>query len=138
MQSIYSCTFCGMQDFIIYPQKCPSFIIEPAWCSRFQLVLEGINNVLGVPDSYAAKNWPITAIFSKDLVAMLRLLVALARRFAPDVRLPSNCQLTRVIVRKLNGVLQHRRQVEVVTEATDTTGRQNRVSELYTHATNFV
>ncbi|KAL5960704.1 Beta-parvin [Taenia solium] len=74
-----------------------------------------------VPDSYAAKNWPITAIFSKDLVAILRLLVALARRFAPDVRLPSNCQLTRVIVRKLNGVLQHRRQVEVVTEATDTT-----------------
>ncbi|EUB59067.1 Alpha-parvin [Echinococcus granulosus] len=91
------------------------------WCSRFQFVLEEINNVLGVPDSYAAKNWPIAAIFSKDLVAILRLLVALVRRFAPDVRLPPSCQLTLVIVRKLNGILQHRRQVEVITEAADTT-----------------
>ncbi|CDI98558.1 peptidase Clp S14 family [Echinococcus multilocularis] len=88
---------------------------------RLKFVLEEINNVLGVPDSYAAKNWPIAAIFSKDLVAILRLLVALVRRFAPDVRLPPSCQLTLVIVRKLNGVLQHRRQVEVITEATDTT-----------------
>ncbi|KAH9284992.1 Beta-parvin [Echinococcus granulosus] len=88
---------------------------------RLKFVLEEINNVLGVPDSYAAKNWPIAAIFSKDLVAILRLLVALVRRFAPDVRLPPSCQLTLVIVRKLNGILQHRRQVEVITEAADTT-----------------
>ncbi|VDL62230.1 unnamed protein product [Hymenolepis diminuta] len=80
-----------------------------------------INNVLGVPEVYATQNWPVTAIFSKDLVAILRLLVALARRFAPDVRLPPGCQLTLVIVRKLNGVLQHRRQIEVITEMTDAT-----------------
>lgn len=86
------------------------------------MVLEEINNVLGVPEVYSDQNWPLGAIFSKDLVAILRLLVALARRFAPDVRLPSGCQLTLVIVRKLNGVLQHRRQVEVITEMTDSTG----------------
>ncbi|KAM7535419.1 hypothetical protein Aperf_G00000096903 [Anoplocephala perfoliata] len=88
---------------------------------RLKMVLEEINNVLGVPEVYSEQNWPIAAIFAKDLVAILRLLVALARRFAPDVRLPSGCQLTLVIVRKLNGVLQHRRQVEVITEMIDST-----------------
>nr|CDS27526.1 peptidase Clp (S14 family) [Hymenolepis microstoma] len=88
---------------------------------RLRMVLEEINNVLGVPEVYAAQNWPVAAIFSKDLVATLRLLVALVHRFAPDFRLPSGCQLTLVIVRKLNGVLQHRRQIEVITEMNDVT-----------------
>lgn len=85
-------------------------------------MIEEINNVLGVSESHAAQNWSVGAVFSKDLVAILRLLVALARRFAPDLRLPQGCQITLVIVRKLNGVLQHRRQVEVITEVTDVTG----------------
>ncbi|KAL7060126.1 hypothetical protein AAHC03_010114 [Spirometra sp. Aus1] len=86
---------------------------------RLKVVLEEINNALGVSEAYAAQQWPIAAIFSKDLVATLRLLVALARRFAPLVRLPAGVHLTVLIVRKLNGVLQHRRQAELITEAVD-------------------
>ncbi|VDD74869.1 unnamed protein product [Mesocestoides corti] len=88
---------------------------------RLKLVLEEVRNALGVSEGYAAQNWPVSAIFSKDLVAILRLLVALVRQFAPGVRLPPGCQITLVIVRKLNGVLQHRRQVEVITDANDAT-----------------
>ncbi|VDO01825.1 unnamed protein product [Rodentolepis nana] len=100
---------------------------------RLRMVLEEINNVLGVPEVYAAQNWPVAAIFSKDLVATLRLLVALVHRFAPDFRLPAGCQLTLVIVRKLNGVLQHRRQIEVITEMTDATGKDG-IHLLHSHS----
>ncbi|VDL95650.1 unnamed protein product [Schistocephalus solidus] len=86
---------------------------------RLKVVLEEINNTLGVSEAYAAQQWPISAIFTKDLVATLRLLVALARHFAPLLRLPAGVHLTVLIVRKLNGVLQHRRQAELITEAVD-------------------
>lgn len=36
---------------------------------------------------------PLPAIFSKDLLATLHLLVALAERFQPDLALPSNVQV---------------------------------------------
>lgn len=36
---------------------------------------------------------PLPAIFSKDLLATLHLLVALAKRFQPDLALPSNVQV---------------------------------------------
>ncbi|VDN40848.1 unnamed protein product [Dibothriocephalus latus] len=89
---------------------------------RLKVVLEEINNALGVSEAYAAQQWPISAIFTRDLVATLRLLVALARRFAPLIRLPAGVHLTVLIVRKLNGVLQHRRQAEMITEAEDIQG----------------
>ncbi len=79
--------------------------------------------MLGIPEGYAAQKWPASAIFAKDLVAILRLLVALARQFAPALRLPPGVQITLVIVRKLNGVLQHRRQAEVITETKDVAGK---------------
>lgn len=78
--------------------------------------------VLGVSEAYASQRWPASAIFDKDLVSILRLVVALARQFAPALRLPAGCQITLVIVRKLNGVLQHRRQAEVITESKDISG----------------
>lgn len=87
-----------------------------------QLVLEEINLVLNVPEGYASEHWPLTAVYSKDLVAILRLLVAMARHFAPALRLTQGCHVTVLIIRKLNGVLQHRRQAELITETKDTAG----------------
>lgn len=39
---------------------------------------------------------PLPAIFNKDLLATLHLLVALAKRFQPDLPLPSNVQVEMV------------------------------------------
>ncbi|CAH8455484.1 unnamed protein product [Dicrocoelium dendriticum] len=83
---------------------------------RLKMVLDEINAALNVSPQWAANKWPVTAIFDQDLVAILRLLIALARRFAPSVRLPRGVQLTVLIVRKYNGILQHRRQIEHITE----------------------
>ncbi|KAF8569974.1 hypothetical protein P879_02571 [Paragonimus westermani] len=83
---------------------------------RLKLVLDEINVALNVSTLWAAKHWPTTAIFEQDMVAIMRLLVALVRRFAPSIRLPRGVQLTVLIVRKINGMLQHRRQVELITD----------------------
>ncbi|KAA3679026.1 ATP-dependent Clp protease, protease subunit [Paragonimus westermani] len=45
--------------------------------SLFKLVLDEINVALNVSTLWAAKHWPTTAIFEQDMVAIMRLLVAL-------------------------------------------------------------
>ncbi|GAA54026.1 alpha-parvin, partial [Clonorchis sinensis] len=100
---------------------------------RLKLVLDEINSALNVSPMWAAKYWPVSAIFDQDMVAILRVLVALVRRFAPMVRLPRDVHLTVLIVRKINGILQHRRQVEVITESEDeqdTAGDHDAISAL--------
>lgn len=45
---------------------------------------------------------PLPGIFSKDLLATLHLLVALAKRFQPDLPLPTNVQVE-VITMEVRG-----------------------------------
>lgn len=45
---------------------------------------------------------PLPAIFSKDLLATLHLLVALAKHFQPDLPLPANVQVE-VITMEVRG-----------------------------------
>lgn len=45
---------------------------------------------------------PLPAIFNKDLLATLHLLVALAKRFEPDLPLPTNVQVE-VITMEVRG-----------------------------------
>ena len=45
---------------------------------------------------------PLPAIFNKDLLATLHLLVALAKRFQPDLPLPTNVQVE-VITMEVRG-----------------------------------
>lgn len=45
---------------------------------------------------------PLPAIFSKDLLATLHLLVALAKRFQPDLPLPTNVRVE-VITMEVRG-----------------------------------
>ncbi|KAL3315764.1 hypothetical protein Ciccas_005595 [Cichlidogyrus casuarinus] len=100
---------------------------------RLQMVLDVANQALGVPPSWSEQRWSAAAIQSRDLVSILRLLVALARRFAPAVRLPRGVQLIVLIVRMVNGILIHRRQIEPITEFDDVTdgeGRHDTVSAL--------
>lgn len=88
----------------------------------FQLVLDEVNTALNLSPVWAAQHWSISSIFDRDLVAILRLLVALVRRFAPSVRLPRGVQMTVLIVRKINGVLQHRRQTQPITDTDEYQG----------------
>lgn len=84
---------------------------------RLKEVLSTINQLLGVSDSWAEQQWSSEKIHGKDWIAILHLLVALARRFKAGVRLPKGVHLSVIVVRKLNGKLQYRCKNEYITEA---------------------
>ena len=57
-------------------------------------------------------------IHDKDIVAILHLLVALARHFECPQKLPSGVTINTVIVQKKGGILLPQKVVQEITEVT--------------------
>ena len=57
-------------------------------------------------------------IHDKDIVAILHLLVALARHFECSQKLPSGVTINTVIVQKKGGILLPQKVVQEITEVT--------------------
>ena len=57
---------------------------------------------LGIPGALTSCPRLLPGIFNKDLLATLHLLVALAKRFQPDLPLPTNVQVE-VIIMEVRG-----------------------------------
>ncbi|XP_012890882.1 PREDICTED: gamma-parvin [Dipodomys ordii] len=81
---------------------------------KLGIVLEAMNRSLQVEEPKA--KWTMEAIFNKDLLATLHLLVALARQFRPDLRLPSNVQVEVLTIESTRGGLKSEKSVEQLTE----------------------
>ena len=60
-----------------------------------------------------------SGIHDKDIVAILHLLVALARHFECPQKLPSGVTINTVIVQKKGGILLPQKVVEEITEVTE-------------------
>lgn len=65
---------------------------------KLQIVLGASNQVLGFP-AWSTQKWNVESIHSKNVVAILHLLVSLARHFRAPVRLPENVIVSVVIVK---------------------------------------
>jgi len=91
--------------------------------TKLQKVLRTTNRILGVggPQQYQPK-WSVESIHSKNLVAILHLLVAMVRHFRAPIRLPENVQIDVIIVQKRDGVLNHRLVQERLTGTYDDLG----------------
>jgi parvin len=50
---------------------------------------------------HVAPKWTVESIHSKNIVAILHLLVALVRHFRAPIRLPENVSITVVVVKKI-------------------------------------
>ncbi|CAH8499250.1 unnamed protein product [Schistosoma curassoni] len=87
---------------------------------RLRGVLQTVNEVLHVSETWASQRWTAERIHQKDLVAILRLLVVIARQFKPEMRFQAGIFLTVIIARKLNGKLEYRYEREYITEVTET------------------
>jgi parvin len=61
----------------------------------------------------------VTGVHTKNLVAILHLLVALARHFRAPIRLPENVCVTLLVVQKVDGQLQTRRITEEITSTNE-------------------
>ncbi|XP_047406885.1 gamma-parvin isoform X3 [Sciurus carolinensis] len=81
---------------------------------KLEVVLEAVNRALQLEEPQA--KWSVEAIFNKDLLATLHLLVALAKRFQPNLPLPRNVQVEVVTIESTKSGLKSEKSVEQLTE----------------------
>nr|XP_027213702.1 beta-parvin-like [Penaeus vannamei] len=103
---------------------------------KLRIVLNAANHILGL-SRYGPHKWSVESIHSKNIVAILHLLVALARHFRAPIRLPENCIINVVIVQKRDGQLNHRIVAEELTGTYDDLGlrcERDAFDTLFDHA----
>lgn len=86
---------------------------------------------------YPSNKWSVESVHSKNIVAILHLLVSLARHFRAPIRLPENVSVTVVVVRKSAGQLDHRIIKEEITSVYDDVGmrcERDAFDTLFDHA----
>lgn len=87
---------------------------------KLEVVLSAANRILG---RYSPPyKWNVESVHSRNIVAILHLLVGLARQFRAPVRLPERVAVQLVVVRKKDGQLIHRTVREEITSTYDDLG----------------
>lgn len=85
-------------------------------------VLDAVQQQLKL-DRWTETSWSVDSIHSKNLVAILHLLVALAKHFKAPIRMPENVRINMVVVTKKDGKLVHKTvQEEITTTLEEMTG----------------
>uniref|UniRef100_I3JQB0 Parvin, beta n=1 Tax=Oreochromis niloticus TaxID=8128 RepID=I3JQB0_ORENI len=84
---------------------------------KLQTVLEAVNDVLR-PHGWTVE-WSVDSIHSKNLVAIIYLLVALAMHFQVPIRLPEHVSVQVVVVKKREGILQTALMTKELTSTTE-------------------
>ncbi|KAK2726126.1 beta-parvin-like isoform X2 [Artemia franciscana] len=82
---------------------------------KLRVVLDRVNQVLGISRNITPR-WSVESIHSKNIVPILKLLVALVRHYRAPIRLPENVILEVVVVQKREGMLNPRRVTEEITQ----------------------
>ncbi|XP_054631726.1 gamma-parvin isoform X3 [Dunckerocampus dactyliophorus] len=80
---------------------------------KLEVVLEELDQRLGQQDT----KWDVSLIHKKDLLATLHLLVAMVRRFQPEVELPTDVKVQVAVVEVSRRGIRSDVQTEVLTEA---------------------
>ncbi|XP_035584970.1 gamma-parvin [Zalophus californianus] len=89
-------------------------LTAPSQRRKLEAVLEAINGSLQVEERQL--QWSVGTIFSKDLLATLHLLVALAKHFQPDLPLPTNVQVEVITMESTKSGLKSEKSVEQLTQ----------------------
>jgi len=103
---------------------------------KLKTVLDSVQRVLGL-GRWTQLKWSVDAIHTKNVVAIIHLLVALARHFRAPVRLPEKVAINVVVVRKRDGILQTRTVLEELTATYDDLGlrcERDAFDTLFDHA----
>ncbi|XP_041353963.1 beta-parvin-like [Gigantopelta aegis] len=104
---------------------------------KLRVILDYINSILNLPPVWNQQKWSVDSIHSKNLVAILHLLVTLARHFRAPIRMPENVSVILLVVQKVDNILQTRRIVEEITTTNDDIGakfERDAFDTLFDHA----
>ncbi|XP_069619449.1 gamma-parvin isoform X2 [Ranitomeya imitator] len=84
---------------------------------KLGVILEAMSSCLHLVESQP--KWDVSSIHSKDLLATLHLLVALARHFRPDLPLPPNVSVEVIVVEPTKSGMKTEKAIEFVTRSRD-------------------
>lgn len=84
---------------------------------KLGVILEIVSSQLELEESQL--KWDVSLIHSKDLLATLHLLVALARHFQPGLPLPPNVSVEVIVVEPTKSGMKTGKAIEFITESRD-------------------
>ncbi|KAJ8374076.1 hypothetical protein SKAU_G00046560 [Synaphobranchus kaupii] len=90
-------------------------VTEAAQLRKLEIIMEALNQSLGLPDQ-AAPKWSVKLIHARDLLATLHIMVAIVKRFQPDMALPSGISVEVVLLEVNKSGIKSDKQVEHITE----------------------
>ncbi|VDI28003.1 beta-parvin-like [Mytilus galloprovincialis] len=102
---------------------------------KLQIILSVINRLLQL--QWNQVRWSVDKVHSKNLVAILHLLVTLARHYRAPIRMPDNVSVNLIVVTKRDGILQTKKVVEDITTINDDIGarfERDAFDTLFDHA----
>jgi parvin len=102
---------------------------------KLSIVLNAINHTLGF--HHSLPKWSVESIHSKNVVAILHLLVSLVRHFRAPIRLPENVSVVVIVVKKTNGKLTSEKFEEQITSQYEDVGmrcERDAFDTLFDHA----
>uniref|UniRef100_A0A8D0D221 Parvin, beta n=1 Tax=Sander lucioperca TaxID=283035 RepID=A0A8D0D221_SANLU len=99
---------------------------------KLQTVLEAVNELLR-PHGWTIE-WSVDSIHSKNLVAIVYLLVALAMHFQAPIRLPEHVSVQVVVIKKREGILQTALVTKELTSTTEYESERDAFDTLLDHA----
>jgi parvin len=104
---------------------------------KLREVLDTVNRLLNLAPSWVDQKWSVDSIHSKNLVAILHLLVTLTRYYRAPIRLPENVVIYVIIVQKREGTLLTKRVAREITQTNDDIGgrfERDAFDTLFDHA----
>uniref|UniRef100_A0AAQ5ZKJ0 Calponin-homology (CH) domain-containing protein n=1 Tax=Amphiprion ocellaris TaxID=80972 RepID=A0AAQ5ZKJ0_AMPOC len=90
-------------------------LTSTAQIRKLEMIIEELDKRLGLQDCSHIK-WNVKLIHNKDLLATIHLLVAMVRRFQPELDLPPNVKVEVVVVEVSRSGIKSDVQTEVLTE----------------------
>ncbi|KAG7324283.1 hypothetical protein KOW79_012299 [Hemibagrus wyckioides] len=102
-------------------------LTSAAQMSKLELILQVLNKELGFGDEANSKaKWSAKLIHSRDLLATLHLMVAMVKRYQPELALPQNVSVEVVMFEVNKGGIKSDKQIECITlQSEDTEGSKN-------------
>lgn len=92
-------------------------LTSTAQTHKLELVLGQLNQTLGLEEEQT--KWSVRLIHNKDLLATVHLLVAMVRRFQPELDLPPSVEVEVVVVEVSKTGIKSETQMEALTEKRD-------------------
>ncbi|MCI4382058.1 hypothetical protein PGIGA_G00259210 [Pangasianodon gigas] len=101
---------------------------------KLELILQALNQELGLgAQADGTARWSAKLIHSRDLLATLHLLVAMVKRYQPELALPQNVSVEVVMLEVNKGGIKSDKQIECITlqsEDTEECKKEDPIDEL--------